>query len=327
MTDRRYFMIGLGTYAVVMSLAVHAKTSTKPARVGVIAGGSPDGTGYLIDAFTGRMNELRYAEGIDVIYEKRYAFGKMERLADIANELVALKPDVIFATYTGAARAAQQATSVIPIVVGTGDPIAAGLASSLAHPGGNVTGLAGLNVDVSPKLLELLLLTGPSLVRIARLGNPTNPNSIATLRALQTAARSTGVHLFAINARTPTDIEDAFSRIDREKMRAVIVEGDAFFVQQRHQIAELVSKSGVLSIFSYREHVEAGGLMSYGENLAERFRLAADYVDKILKGARPGDLPIEQPTTFEFVINLKTAKALGIAIPQLLFLSADKVIQ
>jgi putative ABC transport system substrate-binding protein len=331
MTTRR---TALGIFILALrcgksSMAASANRDSGPARVAVLAGGSPEGTGFLIDAFQKGMRELGYIEGGNVLFERRYAYGKMEQLPDLANELVGLKPDVIFATNTAPARAAQQASSTIPIVVGTGDPVSAGLAKSLARPGGNVTGLSGLNVDVSPKLLELLLTSDSKLLlsRIAQLGNPTNPNFAATLADIQVAAQKRGVEIISIEARGPSEIDDAFAQIRHRGIRAVIVQGDAMFILQRQQIAKLAADNHLLSAFSYREHVEAGGLMSYGENLAKRFQLAATYVDKILKGANPADLPIEQATTFELVVNLKTAKALGLAIPRSVLVRADEVIQ
>jgi putative ABC transport system substrate-binding protein len=311
------------------SMAASPNRQRGPARVAVLGGGSPEGTGYLIDAFQKGMRELGYVEGGNVLFELRYAYGKMERLPGLAMELVRLEPDVIFATNTAPARAAQQASATIPIVVGTGDPVSAGLAKSLAYPGGNVTGLSGLNVDVGPKLLEMLLTSGPdlSLSRIANLGNPTNPNFVATLAGVRAAALVVGVEILSFEAKSPPEIDDAFSQIRLSGVRAVIVQGDAMFILQRQQIAKLAADGRLLSAFSYREHVESGGLMSYGENLVKRFQLAASYVDRILKGAKPADLPIEQATTFELVINLKTAKSLGLKIPNSVLLRADEVIQ
>lgn len=260
------------------------------------------------------------------MFEFRWAMGKAERLPDLANELVALKPDVIVVPTTATARAVQQATATIPIVfVSVPDPVGSGFVKSLARPGGNITGLSNLTADTSPKQLELLLAIMPKLPRVAVLWNPTNMS--ASLKNFQTAAQSVSVNVLSVEARTPAEIENAFGRMIRENVRALVVLSDALFFLQRRQIAELASKNEMPSVFATRENVEAGGLMSYGANLAENYRRAATYVDKILKSAKPGDLPVEQPRTFELVINMKTAKALGLKIPQSILLRADRVIE
>lgn len=317
--NRRHAVLAL----LASGSATGAKEPPTPARVAVLAGGSPASTGYLIEAFKSGLRELGYVDGKSIVFESRYALGKLEQLPSLAKELAALKPDVFFATYTAGARAAQEATRTIPIVFGTGDPSAIGIVD-LARPGGNVTGLSGLNTDVNPKRLELLIASAPKLSRIAYLQYRLTPDAT---RPLQVAAQTIGVDLLPVQAQSPAEIDGAFSRFRQEGIKAVIVQGDAFFLLQRNQIAALASSGRMLSMYFYREHVEAGGLMSYGENLAKRFRLAATYVDKILRGASPAAIPIEQPTTLEFIVNLKTAKLLGLVVPPSMALRADEVIQ
>ena len=226
-----------------------------------------------------------------------------------------------------ATSAAQKATTNIPIVMGTiGDPVGAGFVKSLARPGGNITGLTNISGDISAKHLEMLLSMVPKLSRVVVLVNPENPSNTMALRNVQAAARRTGVTILSFEARTPQEIENAFSQMPRQKAGALIVAREAFFNQQVRQIAELAAKNRLPTICGIREYVEAGGLMSYGQDQADSNRRAATYVDKIFKGAKPSDLPVEPPTKFELFINRKTAKALGLTIPQSLLISADKVI-
>jgi putative ABC transport system substrate-binding protein len=223
---------------------------------------------------------------------------------------------------------AQKATTTIPIVMTTSiDPVAAGFVKSLARPEGNITGTSNLSGDISPKHLEILLTIGPRLSRVAVLANPANPAYAAMIKNVQAAAQRINVKVLPVEARTPQEIENAFSRMAKENIRAIIVELDALFIRQRRQIAELAVKNRISSIATYREYVEEGGLMSYGQNQAVQLRNTAVFVDKILKGAKPGDLPVEQSMTFDLVINRKTARAIGIAIPQELLLRADRVIE
>jgi putative ABC transport system substrate-binding protein len=328
MIERRKLMIALGGLAIGAPLAVHAQQPVKPARIAMLASGNPETTGYLFDAFKQRMRDLGYVEGKDVVYETRWALGKLERLPELARELVALQPDLIF-TGTGAvALVARQATTQIPIVFAyADDPVASGLAKSLARPGGNVTGLSSLASDTSPKLLELLLAAVPKLSRLAVLSQSTDPTTAAALKNLQTAAQSVNVNVITFEASTPAEIESAFVRMAREHADAVFVSNSILFLIQRRQIADLALSHRIASIAGIREFPESGCLMNYGQNIADNFRGAATYVDKILKGAKPGDLPVEQATRFELVINLKTAKALGLAIPASLRLRADEVIE
>ena len=274
------------------------------------------------------MRELGYVEGKNLVIEWRFADTHYERLAGLAAELVQMKMDVLVAGGNDAPLAMQKATTKIPIVIASAsDPVGSGLIKSLARPGGNITGLSTISNDLGPKRLEMLLGMVPKLSRVAVLVNPANTVHTRSLKKVQAAAQKLGVKILPVEARTAPEIENAFSVMAREKAGAVIVERDALFNQQVRQIAQLAMKHRLLSITGVREYVEAGGLMSYGPNNADGFRRAATYVDKIFKGAKPGDLPVEQPTKFELFINRKTAKTLGLTIPQSLLISADKVIE
>jgi putative ABC transport system substrate-binding protein len=254
--------------------------------------------------------------------------GKAERFPDIAKEIVALKPDVIVVGNYSTALAVLQATTTIPIVMATSiDPVGLGLVKSLARPGGNITGLSNMAVDLGPKLLELLLTIVPKPSRVAVLVNPANTAHATMLNSIQAAAQKAGIKVLPAKAQASQEIESAFSMLAREKAGAVIVALDGLFNQYTRRIAELAAKHRLPSIAGWPQYAEAGGLMSYGQNLVENFRRAAAYVDKILKGAKPADLPIEQPTKFEMVINRKTATALGLTIPPELLLRADRVIE
>jgi putative ABC transport system substrate-binding protein len=252
--------------------------------------------------------------------------GKAERLPDLAKELVVLQPDVIVVQAAPTALAVQKVTTTIPIVVaGFSDPVGLGLASSLARPGGNITGLSSLASDFSPKLLELLLTIVPTLSSVAILY--AHDTSDAIEKNLRSAAQVVRVNVLMMEVRSPPEIEDAFARMTREGIGGVIVVTGPLFFFQKRQVVEFALKNRIPSVFLYGEFPDAGGLMSYGPDLAYAYRREATYVDKILKGEKPGDLPIEQPTTFELVINLKTATALGLTIPQSLLLRADRVIK
>jgi len=273
------------------------------------------------------MRDLSYVEGKNVQYEWRYADNMYERLPDLAASLVKLKVHVIVAATTPAALAAQRATSVIPIViVAVGDPVGSGLVASLAQPGGNITGVTNLTGDASQKQLSLLVAALPRLSRVGVLSNPDNQSSEAAYKNVQTASKTLRVMVFRVQARTAAEIAQAFSAMARERADACYVIGDSFFFNQREQLAEMAAKARLPAIYAQRQHVEAGGLMSYGSNPAALYRRAATYVDKILKGARPADLPVEQANVLELVLNRKAATALGIVFPQELVLRADHVI-
>jgi putative tryptophan/tyrosine transport system substrate-binding protein len=278
-------------------------------------------------AFPRRMRELGYVEGRNLIVEWRFANGDYDRLPAMAAELVKLQVDVIMALGPPGAFAAQRATATIPIVIVVSiDPVDAGLVKSLAQPGGNITGLSNLAGDLSAKHLEMLVAIVPRLSRVAILVNPANPAHSTMQRNVEAAAKRAAIDVMAVRAQTPAEIESAFSIMAREKANAVVVALDPLFIQQVPEIAGQAAKHRLPSIFANREYAEAGGLISYGQNQVDIYRRAAGYVDRILRGARPGDLPIEQPTTLELFINRKTATALGLTVPRALLATADKVI-
>lgn len=330
MNNRRKFLFALGAGALAAPLSSFAQQQGKVWRVGFLAHRSRPASldSDFYGAFPRGLRELGYVEGKNLVIEWRFADGKVERLPDLAAELVRLKVDVIVTSSTPTTSAAQKATTMIPIVMGpVADPVGSGFVKSLARPEGNITGLTNILVDISPKHLEMLLSMVPKLTRVAVLINPDNSSNIPMLKSVQAAAQRTSVKILPVEARSPQEIESAFSTMARQNTGAGIVMLDPFFFQQRRQIAELARKHRLPSISATTEYAEAGGLMGYGPNLADIYRRAATYVDKIFKGAKPGDLPVEQPTKFELVINGKTAKALGLIIPQSLLISADKVIE
>ncbi len=310
-------------------LAAEAQPAGKVSRVGFLYFGSRQSsvdTGRYPVFLTG-MHELGYVEGKNFVVEARFADGNTEQLPGLAAELVRLNVDLIVATGGPAIRAAQRATTAIPIVMTvTADPVADGFAASLARPGGNITGLSS-NAEVSQKHLELLALAVPRLARVAVLMNSANPGHPRQLSAIQVAAKNAGMHVSVVDGRDADEIKRGFGSMARDHAGAVIILGDTFFVQQAGRIAELALSHRLPSLGSTRDYPEAGNFMSYGLDARDNFRRAAYYVDKILKGAKPADLPIEQPIKYELVINLKTAEALGLTIPQTLLLRADQVIE
>jgi len=327
--NRRNTLIALAALsAAAGSRASLAQQQGKVWRVGFLSLTSASVASQNTGAFLKGMRELGYVEGKNLVIEWRFADGKFERLPGLAAELVQLKVDVIVAAASPAISVAQKATATIPIVMAsTGDPVGSGFVKSLARPGGNITGLSNMGGDIGPKLFDLLHSVVPNLSRVAVLVSPTSTTYRAISEGVQAAAQKAGVKTLVAEASTPQEIENAFSMMARENTGAVIVGATPFFTLQRPQIAELAIKYRMPSIFGTRAYVEAGGLMSYGQNIANNYWRAATYVDKILKGAKPGDLPVEQPVTLELVVNLKTAKALGLAIPQTILLRADEVIE
>lgn len=330
LTTRRSLVLALGTALLVTPLGSFAQQQGKVWRIGFLsARGRPislDADYY--GAFPRRLSELGYVEGRNLLIEWRFANGEYERLAGLAEQLVRLKVDAILALGAPGAIAAQKATTTIPIVIVVGvDPSAAGLVKSLARPGGNITGLSNLGGDLSPKHLELLLTIVPKLSRVAILVNPVNTTHGTVLKNVQAASQKVGVTVLAMQAQTPQDIESSFSKMSRENAGAIIVALDPFFIQQASQIATQAMEHRLPSIFAFREAAEAGALLSYGQNQVDIYRRAAGYVDRIFKGAKPADLPVEQPTTLELFVNRKTARALGLSIPHSLLISADKVIE
>ena len=330
MTTRRAFISA--TMAMLASArTVHAQPAGKAKRIGVLGDTSPpvESRGSGDAAFRDGLRELGYVEGRNVALEYRYAEGKREALPGLAADLVRAGVDVIVALGPAAARAAKSATTTIPVVfVGSGDPIAEGLVSSLARPGGNVTGLAIIaGVDIVGKRLELLKEVVPGVTRAAMLWNPTNPSHVATLKELPGFARSLRVEIKPIAARGPEDFEAAFTAAKRGDAQAVITFDDALTNSHRPRIVALAASSRLPAMYGLREFPNDGGLMSYGASFVDLLRRAATFVDKILKGAKPADLPVEQPVAFELVINRKTANALGLTIPPSLLLRANEIIQ
>lgn len=327
MNARRKFMIVLGAGPLAAPLACFAQQQrSKVARIGLLDSAPPSANWR--EALTAGLRELGYVEGKNLTIEQRWAeAGKYERLPGLAAELVQMQLDVIVTGGIQAIRAAQQATSIVPIVmVRTADPVGGGLVASLSRPGRNITGLTNVNVDLSSKYLELLRAAVPKLSRVSVLVNPGNAGHPDRLKRVEATAKTYGVAVLPVQASTASEIEAAFAAMKQERAAALIVLADSFFFAQGRQIAELAAQHRLSAIFWTREIVDSGGLMSYGQNNEEHYYRAATFIDKILKGARPAELPVEQPTKIEFVINRKAAKALGLTIPQELVLRADKMI-
>jgi putative ABC transport system substrate-binding protein len=314
--------------ALLMPPSVGAQQPARMFQIGFLETGSLSTNAQFLDAFRQALRELAYVEGKHFRIESRLAEGRPERLPDLAADLARLKVDVILTQGTPPTRAATQATKTIPIVMlGVPDPVVIGLVASLARPGGNITGLSNMVSELSGKRLELLKEAVPGASRIAVLSNPTNPGTIPQLRETEAAARSLRVQLHPVDVGDPTKFDAAFSRMTRGRADALVVLGDPMIFGQRRQLAKLAARSRLPAIFHRSEFAEEGGFMAYGGSLREEYRRAATYVDKILKGANPADLPVEQPTRFGLVINLKTAKALGLTIPQSVLIRATQVIQ
>ena len=330
MTTRRAFMGGLAGGLLALPRAAYAQKAAKVYRLGLLGGSPPNSPGgrRAWEGFFQGMRELGYVEGQNILVEGRFYGNQTDQLPALAAELVRLKVDVIVAGAAPAPEAAQRATTTIPIVMATHtDPVGSGLVASLARPGKNVTGLSTLGPELVGKRLQLLKQVVPGISRVAVLSNPTDTIQALILREAQVAARSLKVHLQVLEARAPSDFASAFSAMTKERAGGVIIFASSMFYDQRTRIAELAARSRLPAIYGLKDYAEAGGLMAYGANLGESFRRAATYVDKILKGARPADLPVEQPTKFDLVINLKAARALGLTMPQSLIQGADEVIQ
>jgi putative ABC transport system substrate-binding protein len=314
--------------ALAAPFAAEAQQPGKVPRIGFLTPLSPTDNAHLLEAFRQELRELGYVDGQTIAIEYRFGEGRPERLSALAAELVRLKVDVIVAGPAPAPEAAKQATSTIPLVFAiASDPVAEGLVASLARPGGNITGLATMAPELVGTQLELLKEVAPKVSRVAVLQNPSHQGHPAILRQAEGAARALGVQLHIVQARTPPEIEAAFAAMRSQRAGGVLVLRDSLFLAQRTQIAALAAKSRLPAVYGIRQHAEAGGLMSYGASSLHMFRRAATFVDKILKGAKPADLPVEQPTKFELVVNLKTAKALGIKFPQSILLRTDQVIE
>jgi ABC-type uncharacterized transport system substrate-binding protein len=326
--QRRNLLIAAG--ALLAAPLVDAQQAAGITRIGFLAN-SPTALGHLRDAFLQGLRDLGYVEGRNLVIEYRFAEGKLDRFPALAAELVALKVEVIVAPPRPAAEAAKQATKTIPIVfAGVGDPVGDGLVASLARPGGNVTGLSGLNPELVGKCLEKLKQAVPGVSRIAVLWHPGGQVERVQkdmLKEAEIASRALAMRLQFIEAAGTADIDRAFQEMTTTRAEAMMVLPSNMFNNERKRLADLARKNRLPAVFQLREYVDAGGLMAYGASLADLNRRAATYVDKILKGAKPRDLPVEQPTKFELVINLKTAKALGLTIPQSVLAQADELIQ
>ncbi len=329
MNNRRRLVIALGGSALATPFGSFAQQKGKVWRVGFLAPRRPVALDTdVYGAFPRGMREFGYIEGKNLVIEWRFADNKLERLPDLAAELVRLNIDIIVTAGAPATGAAQKATSTIPIIMGSaGDPVGDGFVKSLARPGANITGLSTLSTEVSSKRLEMLHIMVPKLARVAVLRDPGDSSSVAIQKNVQAAAQRTGVKVFPMEVRTLQEVEAAFPLMVREKVGAVLVAAGGLTNRHEPKIAELAATNRLPSISSREEYTKAGGLMSYGPNIADNYRRAATYVDKIFKGAKPADLPVEQPTTSELFINGKTVKALGLKIPHSLQIMANKVIE
>jgi len=325
MNGRRTFVRAM-SLALIAPVVARAQAQAKLFRVGILHGRSAGDAN--VAAFIQGMSELGYREGENARFEFRWAEGRPERLPGLASELVARRVEVIFTAATTGALAAKGATSTIPIVfVAIGDPVGAGVVANLSHPAGNITGLSHIAHDLVGKILELLKEILPGVTRVAVIAPATNPATMVRLRNAEKGGKALGLKLRVVTVRTADDFGPAFSQIRKDKPDALFTLLDTITATHSQDIAEFASRYKLPSVYELQEFVDAGGLMSYGANFPAMYRRAAAYVDKILKGARPGDLPVEQPTKFELVINMKTAKALGITIPQPVLFRADKVIE
>jgi putative ABC transport system substrate-binding protein len=323
---RREFITILGGVATLIPFSTRAQQS-QPALIGVLNAASEESTASSYEAFRDALHQFGYAEGRNIHIEYRYADGFLDRLPALAEELVRLNPRVIVAGPLPANLAVRNATATIPIVMATGaDPVGFGLVQSLSRPGGNVTGLANYAEELASKQIDVIRELLPRATRIAALVNVKNPLHVPQLRETQAAAAKASLALVHFEFRVPTDLEQAFAEFART-MAEALVPPDTTFSTNRARIAELAAEARLPAIYGDRRAVDSGGLLSYGPNVVENYRRSALYVDKILKGAKPADLPVEQPTKIELVINLKTAKALGLTVPPTLRARADDVIE
>jgi putative tryptophan/tyrosine transport system substrate-binding protein len=324
---RREFIALLGGGVVAWPLAAAAQTPPKIPRVGYAGVGSPAVGGRSFEAFRQGLRTLGYVEGQTIVLEVRWAEGRFERIPELVAELVRLKVDLLVAPNSPVALAAKSATRTIPIVMFAGDPVGLGLVASLARPGGNLTGLSYLNIEINSKRLELIKQLVPVLTRVAVLRNPMIAIHAMFWQETELAARKLGVALQPLEVRRPEDFVAVFAAATRSNAQALLALDDPLTVEYRSRIVALSASSHLPAMYGFREFPDDGGLMSYGPNFVVLFRRAADFVDKILKGANPADLPVEQPTRFELVINLKTAKTLGLTVPPSLLARADEVIE
>ena len=329
----RHIVTRLATAVILLllaaPLAAEAQPTGKVYRIGLILTATPNEAGHLVKALDEGLRELGYVEGRNVVFERRFAEGRQERLPALAAQLVQLKVDVLVTGSNPVIAAVKKVTATIPVVMAVSrDPVGVGFIASLARPGGNITGLANdPTPDIIGKNLELLKEAAPRVSRVAFLWNPVPPGAGTYKNAVESAARNLGVTFQSVEVRGRNEFEGAFAAMARERANGVVVASDPVIFGPRSQVVLLAARSRLPAVYPQREFAEAGGLISYGPNLADQFRRAAIYVDKILKGARPGDLAVEQARKFELVINVKTAKALGLTIPPALLLRADHIIE
>ena len=326
--NKKIIVFGLATAILASIHLAQAQQPGKVPRIGYLDAAFPSTAPARTEAFRQGLRELGYVEGKNIVIEWRYAEGKLDRMSDLAAELVRLKVDVIVTGGAASTRPAKEATVTITIVMAQDpDPVGNGFVASLARPGGNITGLSTLSPEISGKRLELLKEIVPRLARVAVLGSSTTPGNAQALREVELAAGALGVKLQYLDVLSPKDFETAFRAASEGRADALLVLVSPIFISQRTQIAELAVKNRLPAIYPRQEYVEAGGLMTYCASTTDLTRRAATYVDKILKGAKPADLPVEQPVKFEFVINLKAAKQIGITIPPNVLARADRVIK
>ena len=328
MTTRRQSVFALGACALAVHAHCFAQAQDRIWRIGMLETVSRELNAANLDAFRQGLSELGYVEGRNLVIEYRSADGRSERFPDLVAELVALKVDLIVTRGTPASLAAKRATQTIPVVMANaGEPVESGLVASLAHPGANVTGLSSLTVRIEAKRLALLRELVPNITRVAALYNMSSPANPPQWKEVETAARSLGLQAQLLDVRKPEDLGPAFDLATKQHADGLIVGQEGLLQANRKLIADLAATHRLAAIYRSMEFIEAGGLMAYGPSYPDLYRRAANYVDKIFKGAKPGDLPVEQPTKFELIINLKAAKALGLTIPPPLLLRADEVIK
>ena len=325
-----------GMVALILGLAISAvppatdaQQATRMPRIGYLEFGTAAPGTPLLEAFRQGLRDLGWIEGQNIAIEVRFAEGKGDRLPELAAELLRRKVDLIFASTTPAALAAKHATSTIPIVIGlVGDPVGSGVVASLARPGGNITGWTHLaGHELAGKRLELIKETVPAATRIGALWNPANPGNAPFVKELEAAAQALKVQLYPVGVQDPKELDGVFAALTRQRAEALVVVADGMLLAQRDRIIALAARSRMPAMYPSLDLVEAGGLMAYSVDFREMYRRGASYVDRILKGARPADLPVERPTRFYFVINVRTAKALGLTIPPSILLKADRVIE
>lgn len=328
MDFKRRALVGLASVWLVQSLLATAQVASSVRRIGFLEGSSRAVVASGLEAFEQEMRNLGYIEGKNLVIEWQFANGRHENLDSLAAELVRKRVEVIVTPTTQATLAAQKATKEIPIVMfSVGDPVGSGLVASLARPGGNITGVSNLVTGLGLKQFDLLRKTLPKMTRLALLVEPDSPSHALWLTPIEKAAQDAGIRTLVLNSRTPEDIERGFLKMQREGANAVMIAHHAFFYRHRDQIGALALKHRVPAMCAIRDYVEAGALMSYGPSDDGFLRVAASYVDRILKGAKPGDLPVVQPTSFDLAVNVKMARLLGLAIPQEILSTADKVIE